>query len=223
MACYNPLKAYKTADGGVVFSELKRHHTSDSIELPCGQCIGCRLERSRQWAMRCVHEASMYEHNSFVTLTYDEDNLPNRGQLRYDHWQNFAKRLRKQIEPSRVRFFMCGEYGEENGRPHYHACLFGHDWEDKKYHMTTNAGEKLYTSESLDKLWGHGLCSTGDVTFASAGYVARYVLKKITGDAAEEHYRRFDELGHYQLEPEFCGMSLKPGLGEHGTESTKTT
>lgn len=108
---------------------------------------------------------------------------------------------------------MAGEYGDENGRPHYHACIFGHDWEDKLYHTTTPAGEKLYTSKELSGIWGHGFASTADVTFESAAYVARYCLKKITGDAAEEHYKRYDHIGEYQQIEEYNRMSLKPGIG----------
>lgn len=160
-----------------------------------------------------MHEASQYKQNAFVTLTYSEENIPARGQLVYDDYQKFMKRLRKQTAPNRVRFYMCGEYGEQNWRPHFHACLFNHDWEDKKYWFTTQSGEKIYRSETLEQLWPHGHSSTASVTFESAAYVARYCLKKITGDNAEQHYKRTDEQGDYKLEPEFSHMSLKPGIG----------
>ncbi|MEO5355656.1 MAG: hypothetical protein H7835_21005, partial [Magnetococcus sp. XQGC-1] len=89
-----------------------------------GQCVGCRLERSRQWAIRVMHEASQHEHNCFITLTYNDDNLPANGSLNYRHFQNFMKRLRKYYVEFTVRFYMCGEYGENFARPHYHACIF---------------------------------------------------------------------------------------------------
>ena len=131
MPCFHPLRAFKTSAGEVVFTEHARYDIVTQLSLPCGQCSGCRLERSRQWAMRCVHEAAAYDCNAFITLTYDEENLPADGSLNYDHFQLFMKRLRKAIEPNKVRFYMCGEYGEENGRPHFHACLFGYDFPDK--------------------------------------------------------------------------------------------
>lgn len=108
---------------------------------------------------------------------------------------------------------MCGEYGTEDERPHYHACLFGHDWEDKEYWATTGSGEKLYRSKQLEKLWTQGISSTAEVTFESAAYVARYCMKKVGGFNQADHYKRSDNLGEYQLVPEFGQMSLKPGIG----------
>lgn len=139
-----------------------------------------------------------------------EEHLPDRNKLLHKDFQDFIKRVRKKYE---IRYYMAGEYGPENGRPHFHACIFGHDWDDKLYHKTTPAGEKIYTSATLDKLWGKGYASTGDLTFESAAYIARYCVSKVTGDAAEEHYKRYDYLGEYQLPEEYNKMSLKPGIG----------
>lgn len=163
--------------------------------------------------MRCVHEASMYKRNCFITLTYDDEHMPERGRLTYPDFQAFLKRLRKHAEPQNVRFYMGGEYGSLNDRPHYHAILFNWDWDDKQYFKTTGSGEKIYTSERLQQLWPYGYSSTAAMTFESAAYIARYCLQKITGDDAEEHYKRFDYLGEYQLVPEFNEMSVKPGIG----------
>lgn len=207
------MTAYQCSSGDVVFAELARYDIVRTLTLPCGQCHGCRLERSRQWAMRCVHEASMHKRNCFITLTYEEEHLPERNRLHHKDFQDFMKRLRKQIAPNRVRFYMAGEYGDLNGRPHYHACLFGHDWDDKQYFKTSPSKEKIYTSPTLEKLWPWGFTSTANVTFESAAYIARYCLKKVTGDLAEEHYKRYDHLGEYQLVPEYNEMSLKPGIG----------
>lgn len=124
------------------------------------------------------------------------------------------KRLRKKYGHLGVRYYMAGEYGGEYGRPHYHAILFGIDWEDKTFLKTTPSGEKIYTSANLAGLWPWGYSSTAEVTFESAAYVARYCMAKITGDAAEEHYKRYDHLGEYQLPPEYNRMSLKPGIGK---------
>lgn len=122
------------------------------------------------------------------------------------------KRLRKRTN-CRVRFYMGAEYGSENGRPHFHACLFGWDWPDKKYFKTSEAGGKIYTSELLADLWPYGYSSTAEVTFESAAYIARYCMQKVTGKLAELHYKREDENGVYHLTPEYNKMSLKPGIG----------
>lgn len=162
--------------------------------------------------MRCVHEASLYKRNCFVTLTYNDENLPERGRLHYPDFQAFMKRLRK-TGGNNIRFYMGGEYGSLNDRPHFHAILFNWDWEDKAYFKVTGSGEKIYTSKTLEKLWTYGHSSTAEMTFESAAYIARYCLQKVNGEAAEEHYKRYDHLGEYQLIPEFNEMSVKPGIG----------
>lgn len=151
----------------------------------------------------------MHENNSFITLTYDEEHLPHRGQLQHKDFADFVKRARKKYK---FIYYMAGEYGTLNGRPHFHAGLFGHDWDDKKPLKITESGERIYTSASLDKLWGQGFTSTAEVTFESMAYVARYCMSKITGDMAEEHYKRFDYLGEYQLNPEYNVFSN--GIGK---------
>lgn len=213
MPCFHPLTAYKTASGDIVFSERRRNEVISSLQLPCGQCIGCRLERSRQWAMRCMHEASLHERNCFLTLTYNDENVPKRGVLEYPAFQKFMKRFRKFAAPVQPRFYMCGEYGPENWRPHYHACIFGFDFDDKTHWSRSPSGEALFRSASLERLWPYGFASIGSVTFESAAYVARYCVQKITGHNAKAHYARVDADGEYSLPPEFNHMSLKPGIG----------
>lgn len=219
MACYSPLHAYKgkSKDASKMSIVFRRPDSwkGEKLDLPCGQCVGCRLERSRQWAVRCMHEASLYDDNSFLTLTYSSENLPSNGSLpkyKGGDLQLFFKRLRKSIAPKRVRYYACGEYGENLGRPHYHALLFGHEFEDKKIF---SAGKNpLYTSDSLSKLWPFGFAVSGAVTFESAAYVARYVMKKISGSGAAEHYA-----GRV---PEFTVMSRRPGIGARWYEKFKT-
>jgi len=213
MPCFYPLSAYRTGSGQVVFSEVPGRGVVSALTLPCGQCLGCRLERSRQWAVRCMHEASLHQDNAFLTLTYDENHLPFRSQLDYTAFQQFMRRFRKAVSP-RLRFYMSGEYGSKDWRPHYHALIFGYDFPDKQYFKKTDSGETIYTSALLSRLWPQGHASTGAVTFESAAYVARYCVTKVTGKAAEQHYKRFDEHGEYQLTPEFNHMSLKPGIGQ---------
>jgi hypothetical protein len=215
MPCYHPLSAYQCADGSIVFYESKRHDTVKSLSLPCGQCVGCRLERSRQWAIRCMHEAQMHTQNCFITLTYDDAHLPSDRSLHYRDFQLFIKRLRKRYPGRRIRYYMAGEYGENFGRPHWHACIFGLDFDDKKLWKRTSANSLLYRSANLETLWPFGYSSIGDVTFESAAYVARYIMKKVTGKNASEHYQEIDpDTGEItNRTPEFTKMSLKPGIG----------
>lgn len=210
MACYFPIRAYQGADGSVFFRESVRTDSVRTLELPCGRCVGCRLERSRQWAIRCVHEASLQEDNCYITLTYEV----NPVTLVYSDFQLFMKRLRRFFSPVVVRFFMCGEYGELNLRPHFHACLFGAYFRDRVLFSQDN-GFNLYTSADLTKLWPLGFSTVGDVSFQSAAYVARYLMKKVTGDDAKCHYRYVvAETGEViERLPEFAHMSLKPGIG----------
>ncbi|QXP08284.1 MAG: replication initiator protein [Arizlama microvirus] len=206
----------KTANGKPTIS-FKNPYAKPSasrvgIQVPCGQCIGCRLERSRQWAMRCVHEAYGHDDNAFITLTYAPEHVPPDGSLIKSHFQKFMKRLRKAISPKLVRFFHCGEYGELHQRPHYHACLFGYDFPDKILY-TIRDECRLYRSPMLEKLWPNGFATVGDVTFESAAYVARYITKKITGDLAEKHYQG--------RQPEYTTMSRRPGIGKLWYENFK--
>lgn len=222
MACNTPIRAYRCNDGSIIFEESRKtardiqHH----LLIPCGKCFGCKLERSRQWALRCMHEASLHEENCFITLTYNEKHLPIQGELCYTDFQLFMKRLRKKFQPKKIRFFMCGEYGEDNERPHFHACLFNVNFSDRVYFKTTASGSKIYTSSTLDRLWSDsnndpiGFTTVGDVNIASAGYVARYVVKKTFG-RYDNRLEAIDyETGEvYKKTPEFCRMSLKPGIG----------
>lgn len=215
MACFNPLQAYRSADGAVVFSELKRHDVVSSLDLPCGRCRGCRLERSRQWALRCQHEASLHEANCFVTLTYDNDHLPRGGSLRHRDVQLFLKRLRKAVCPARVRYYMCGEYGERLGRPHYHLCLFGLDFPDRRYLGQSGSGAAKYSSETLSRLWPLGDAQVSDFTMKAAAYTARYIMEKVNGPEAVGYYQRVDpETGEvHELVPEYNRCSLGRGIG----------
>lgn len=219
MPCYHPLKAWRGPRGpsgrlSVVFDESKS--LGIPVTLPCGQCIGCRLERSRQWATRIMHENSLHEESCFLTLTYDDEHLPKDLSLNVKHHQDFMKRLRARTG-RKLRFFQCGEYGERYGRPHYHSCLFGFSFPDRQLY-SVRGGNAIYTSEFLRDVWSFGHAVIGDVTFDSAAYVARYVLKKVTGEPAEQHYRSFDPatgevLQEGRRQPEYVTMSRKPGIG----------
>lgn len=171
-----------------------------------------------------MHEKQLHHLNCSVTLTYAPEHLPKDGSLNHRHYELFAKRLRKYYQPLKIRYYMGGEYGDQHGRPHYHAALFGIDFHDKTYHKTTPAGFKIYISPTLDKIWGLGQCSIGDLTFESAAYIARYIMAKRTGPDADKHYERVNlETGEiYQLKPEYNQMSTNPGLGKHWLEKYET-
>ena len=219
MTCYKPLLAwrdpYNLGKNGKPSLTFKGHPGLEPIRIPCGQCLGCRLERSRQWATRCIHEASLWSHNCFLTLTFDDWHLPRNGSLEPKIFVDFMKRFRKRfkgidstvnddgevIYP--IRFFHCGEYGELYNRPHHHAIIFNFDFSDKELWKVRN-GNYLYRSRSLESLWPFGFCSIGAVTFDSAAYVARYILKKVTGDNSLTHYS-----GKI---PEYVTMSRRPGI-----------
>jgi hypothetical protein len=184
------------------------------MEVPCGYCIGCRLDRAKDWALRITHEAQMHQSNAFLTLTYAPEHLPEDGSLQLEDYQKFMKRLRFETEKP-LRFFHCGEYGEKFARPHYHACVFGLEFDDLELIGVNHVKQKLYKSEKLDRIWGKGHASIGEVTFQSAGYVARYITKKVVGEQAEDHYLKTDpETGEItKLKPEYTTMSRQPGLG----------
>lgn len=166
-------------------------------EVPCGKCIGCRLDYSRMWAIRCVLESTGHGCSSFITLTYDDEHLPGDFRVSKPTWQKFLKRLRSAIAPTRIRFFATGEYGSKSARPHYHAIIFGYDFPDK-YPWSKCNGNVLFRSPMLERLWPYGQSLIGEVSFNSCAYVARYVMKK-TKDNGE-------------FQP-FLDMSRRPGIG----------
>ncbi len=212
MACFSPIKGYRAPGGQVVFNP-KMGWIDLPVVVSCGQCKGCRLERSRQWAVRIMHEAQMHEQNCFLTLTYDDEHLPEGQSLEVRDFQLFMKKLRKKMGP--VRFYHCGEYGDQYGRPHYHACLFGVDFSEDRVVESEVRGNKNYSSPRLDELWPGGHAVLGTLTFESAAYVARYIMKKQTGERAEEHYRWIDGEGNvWDRKPEYTTMSRRPGIGK---------
>lgn len=163
-----------------------------------------------------MHEAAMHEENSFVTLTYAEDHLPPWGSLDPSAFPRFMKRLRKHLGSGRVRYFHCGEYGEELERPHYHGLLFGYDFPDKEP-WKVRRGNQVWRSPLLEKLWPYGMSEVGTVTFESAAYVARYITKKVMGDeeSVARRYSVRDVAGHEvgRRTQEFATMSRRPGIG----------
>lgn len=176
--------------------ELINRYGDRLVPIPCGKCIGCQLDYSKQWAVRCVLESLNHDENSFITLTYDEKNCPEK--LVKKHLSAFIKRLRAAHEDIRISFFGCGEYGSKNGRPHYHAIIFGYDFPDKKL-IVHDDTSSLYESSELEKLWPFGISSVGDVSLQSCAYVARYSMKKVKKQEGSE----------------FLLMSRRPAIGHN--------
>ncbi len=197
------------------------------LKVSCGQCVGCRAERARQWGVRGMHELQMADQvGAFVTLTYANEELPENGQLIKKDWQDFAKALRHKCGP--FRFLMCGEYGArtETERCHFHAAIFGHDFiypkesENRKFYKKNEQGHSLFTSPALGEVWKKGHHLFGDITFDSCNYVAGYINKKVNGRKAKKHYERINiETGEvYDQVPEFALMSRNHGLGHSWIE-----
>lgn len=227
MSCYHPLLAVSTGQNSngkrdIKFvsgpTEWERYPPSSRLKIPCGRCIGCRLERSRQWANRCMLELQYHESSYFVTLTYDDEHVPvtyyaeddlgtARGgfTLRSRDLQLFMKRLRKAHPNDRIRFFACGEYGSTTYRPHYHAIIFGLTLDDLRFYKRSPQNYDYFISDSLAKCWGLGYAVVGAVTWETCAYTARYIMKKALGDEAEVYE-------HFNIEPEFVRMSRKPGI-----------
>ena len=204
-SCKHPIRALRNrVTGGLTFRPGDADSNLDTFTVPCGQCVACRLNRSRDWAVRIMHECQSHERSAFLTLTYRDEDLPSNGSLDHRHVQLFFKRLRKSIAPKRIKFFVAGEYGDKLGRPHYHAILFGHWFDDSVKFVRSESGYWLYRSDVLDGLWRHGHCQIGSVEFESAQYVAKYCLKKVTGDGAEAHYNG--------RKPEYATMSRGVGF-----------
>lgn len=181
--------------------------------------MGCRLDHAQQWAIRAVHESMMHEHNQFLTLTYNAENLPADLSLNHRHFQLFMMRYRK--DRPGIRFLMCGEYGPRGDRPHYHALIFGHEFADKT--LWRDGKNKLYRSETLEKLWPFGFSTIGEVNYKTAAYVAGYIRKKLKGKAAVnintetglKAYELYDDITGEIIKraPEYAQMSRRPGLG----------
>lgn len=224
--------------------EAAAAYQPERILLNCGRCDGCLLDRSREWAVRCVHEASLYEDNCFITLTYDDvkcketaekiiNTFMSKVKMALDKnyikepifdlkefipinrdytlvksdFQKFMKRLRKAFPDRKIRYFHCGEYGEL-GRPHHHAALFNIDFSDKKL-VKYRENVCLYGSKILENIWSLGNVYVGSVNFESAGYIARYVLKKRHNDK---------ELISQGKIPEYLTMSRDGGIGKNWIE-----
>lgn len=232
MPCYHPLKAWHVGyhDSGKDKYKITSYSTNyvkdalaDSIDIPCGKCIGCRLDYSRQWADRCMLELKNHKESWFCTFTYDSDHLPinyrvneetgevtNAATLCKRDFQLFMKRLRKNYaakgKDNHLMYFCAGEYGDNTFRPHYHAIMFGLELDDLVLYKRTVDGYIYYNSEFLRSCWQKGEVVITNVTWDTCAYTARYIMKKQYGSAAEVYEK-------YNIVPEFTLMSRKPAIG----------
>lgn len=235
MACYHPnfmlpIEGQTTKNGKqayrmIQYMDLSKYPADKLIQVPCGKCIGCRLEYSRQWANRCLLELQYHDSAYFCTFTYDDIHVPigysvdrQTGEaiecmtLRKRDFQLLMKRIRKRFSYDSIRFFAAGEYGSDTFRPHYHSILFGLHLGDLEVYKRTYGGNVLYNSSSLARCWCDsnglpiGYVVVAPVTWETCAYVARYTAKK-SGDNDKDVYI---ELG---MEPPFTLMSRKPGIG----------
>lgn len=270
MSCYHPLKAFEIGikDNGKkdlkiteydvdhlefrhgkwqkVYEPIRlnvfKNIRSQYLEVPCGQCIGCRLDHAKLWADRMMLEVPYHKHCWFITLTYNDNSIPvnnidENGEvrttvglsnmvdeysvttLRKKDFQDFIKRLRRYVEYHKIpdspcRYFACGEYGDNTRRPHMHAIIFGLEIPDLVPFSKNENGDVLYTSEMLSKIWSVGFVTIGECTWNTCDYVARYVIKKQKGVNKELS-------DCYSFESEFALMSRKPGIGRMYYEDNK--
>lgn len=224
MTCFHPLRAYRAPRGGITFNRNSALIEGLKLEVPCGHCRGCRVDKAREWAMRCAHEAKCWPHNSFVTLTYNPEKLPADGSVSKRVMQTFMKRLRKAYGEKTIRFFGAAEYTPINRLPHYHILLFNQFFEDQRLFKNNKQNQPLYTSQILERLWPFGFSTIGNVNYQTARYAAQYSLKKITGDRSPEHYTWPHPIHGYLIraEPEFALMSRRPGIGHTWFERYKS-
>lgn len=214
MSCNRPLAAWRTEVG----IEFWNRGTGQFLELPCGKCLGCRQSRNRAWSIRIGHEAQLYEYSCCATLTYDDKHLKSES-LEYPDFQGFMRRLRRQMVgvteiPGRgrpIRFFVSGEYGARNKRPHFHAILFNCKFPDLE---VVKPG--YWSSKKAEELWEKGAVLIGSVSTETAAYVAGYTLDKVYGVEGRDHYSIVDmSTGEFlgSRRPEFVVMSRRPGIG----------
>lgn len=159
------------------------------VVVPCGRCIICRKNKAAEWAARISHEMEYHAEKCFITLTYSDDNIPKNENdimtLNKRDVQLFMKRLRKNTE-KKIKYFVCGEYGENTSRPHYHAIILG--WRPDLNDLTAVSaakGRKIYSSGELSDYWKNGNVQVGSVTQDSVYYVTGYIIKKLNKEVLD--------------------------------------
>lgn len=252
MPCYHPLirvedktKKIKAADGHMYneakvlkaglnelenYTDYENKHYKYEI-IPCGKCIGCRLEYSRQWANRGYLEAKSHENNWFATITYDQTHLPMMEEIEDEdgftytntgEWNGtlapadltqFIKNVRQIMKRDHnqdgIRFMACGEYGSKGERPHYHIIFFNLDLPIETFFEPKIINKEVYYRNTIiERAWTKGISNISEASWNNIAYTARYITKKINGDGSSQHYA---ELGQKK---EFFRVSRMPGIGE---------
>jgi hypothetical protein len=213
-----------------IANDHNRYGRRKYMDMPCRQCIGCRLDHAKQWTVRNIVELQQHNEACWLTLTYAPEHKLSDS-LRYEDAQKFIRALRKKFRKTHplIRYYLAAEYGTKYRRPHFHICIYG--WEPLLKLPTTKsqAGFQQWTNPTLDKLWPHGMITGGELNAETIGYTARYITKKINGDLADAHYRAPEgsidlDTGEVltHLKPEFNRMSLKPGIGGLYYEKNKS-
>lgn len=245
MPCTNPKKCweYGTTKNGKPNYVFKRPegYKGETQKVPCGKCTSCLIDKAKEWAVRGYHEASTHKLNSFITLTYNNDALPENGTLVRKHLKDFIKLLRYHFPKDQYgewKYLAAGEYGdpENTHRPHYHVCLFGVDFTDKKYLFTNEFGDPVYYSPKLEKIWKYGYNTVAEANYRTIAYTARYTVKKIIarGEHIQEKFWIDTKTGETNYDPiaykkgllmlgkipEFLSMS--PGIGKAWWQKYKT-
>lgn len=176
MQCNNPitLRGKGSAD------------SDDLLVVPCGRCLGCKMARSREWAIRIIHEIDSWESNIFATFTYDDEHLPQNNSISVHELKKLWKRLRKNINRP-IKYYACGEYGERKGRPHYHAIIFNLSLQEHGIYTEGKDKGVAYSGPLVD-CWPFGQVHLGTVTFNSARYVSQYLEKKYYGIKAKKEF-----------------------------------
>lgn len=231
MSCTNPQSLF-LVEGEDRKVRLHRHipagRVAKPVTLPCGRCMHCRVAKVREWEVRCWAESRMHENSLFLTLTYNDDNLPSDWSVNRRHPQLFLKRLRKWLSKTdpemRIKFFLGAEYGDQLLRPHYHCILFGvglDQFPDAEFYKMSGK-ERLYRSQKLNDLWSYGYANFGVARRGSMNYAAGYAVKKIEGKGNPDSYRRYrpDTGETWNVEPEFGMMS--GGLGRSWVEKYRS-
>lgn len=182
MSCFHPKVAYERIGGGVLVwnPDKESSECGRQIRIACGKCIGCMLDRANDWATRCWCQTQTNGSECcFITLTYNDENIPENKLLKVKDQQDFWKRLRYYNKDTKIKYFGCGEYGPKTYRPHWHFCVWGYKPKDLKFYKYNHNGDKLYTSKELKDIWGNGFVIIGELTYRSACYVSRYCTKKL--------------------------------------------
>lgn len=189
MMCKRPYM--KRPSGISRVQTLDKEARLQATPFACGRCLHCRINKARVWTHRIMLEAGQHEFNTFLTLTYSDENLPKGGNVEKRDLQLFWKRLRKNVSPRKIRYFACGEYGDQSWRPHYHAAVFGLSPLENK---------------TIETAWSYGHSMLGDLNKDSARYITGYIMKNM--------YWKNDLLEGRK--PEFMSCSRKPGIGTGG-------